>query len=45
MLFMYVDSESSTIITNSAEVLYDQKVEVTYNNKSYVAKFIDIWYY
>ena len=38
MLFMYVDSESSTIITNSAEVLYGQKVEVTYNNKSYVVE-------
>lgn len=38
MLFMYVDTESSTIITNSAEVLYGQKVEVTYNNKSYVVE-------
>lgn len=36
MLFIYVDSESSTIITNSAEVLYGQKVEATYNNKKYV---------
>ena len=36
MLFFYVDSESTTIITDSAEVLYGQKVEVTYNNKSYV---------
>lgn len=38
MLFIYVDSESSTIITDSAEVLYGQKVEVTYNNKSYVVE-------
>jgi len=38
MLFMYVDSESSTIITDSAEVLYGQKVEATYNNKSYVVE-------
>ena len=36
LLFFYVDSESTAIITDSAEVLYDQKVEVTYNNKSYV---------
>ena len=38
MLFLYVDSESTTIITESAEVLYGQKVEVTYNNKSYVVE-------
>lgn len=38
MLFFYVDSESTTIITDSAEVLYDQSVEVTYNNKSYVVE-------
>lgn len=38
MLFLYVDSESTTIITDSAEVLYGQKVEVTYNNKSYVVE-------
>jgi len=36
LLFFYVDSESTAIITDSAEVLYDQKVEVTYNSKSYV---------
>ena len=36
LLFFYVDSESTAIITDSAEVLYGQKVEVTYNNKSYV---------
>ncbi len=36
VLFLYVDSESTTIITDSAEVLYDQKVSVTYNNNSYV---------
>ncbi len=36
MLFMYVDSESTAIITDSAEVLYGQEVKVTYNNNSYV---------
>lgn len=36
LLFLYVDSESTTIITDSAEVLYGQKVNVTYNNNSYV---------
>ena len=36
LLFLYVDSESSAIITDSAEVLYGQKVSVTYNNNSYV---------
>ena len=36
MLFFYVDNESTAIITDSAEVLYGQKVEVTYNNKAYV---------
>ncbi len=35
-LFLYVDSESTAIITDSAEVLYGQKVSVTYNNNSYV---------
>ncbi len=35
-LFVYVDSESTTIITDSAEVLYGQKVKATYNNNSYV---------
>lgn len=35
-LFLYVDSESTAIITDSAEVLYAQKVEATYNNKAYV---------
>ena len=38
MLFLYVDSESTAIITDSAEVLYDQKVKVTYNDKSYVVE-------
>lgn len=38
ILFLYVDSESSSIITDSAEVLYDQQVEVTYNNNSYVVE-------
>lgn len=36
LLFLYVDSETTTIITDSAEVLYGQKVKVTYNNNSYV---------
>ena len=35
---MYVDSESTTIITDSAEVLYGQKVKATYNNNSYVVE-------
>lgn len=38
MLFMYVDSESTTIITDSAEVLYGQEVKATYNNNSYVVE-------
>ena len=38
ILFLYVDSESTSIITDSAEVLYDQQVEVTYNNNSYVVE-------
>ena len=36
VLFLYVDSESTAIITDSVEVLYGQKVSVTYNNNSYV---------
>ena len=36
ILFLYVDSESTAIITDSAEVLYGQKVKATYNNNSYV---------
>lgn len=36
LLFLYVDGESTAIITDSAEVLYGQKVSVTYNNNSYV---------
>lgn len=35
-LFLYVDSESTVIINDSAEVLYDQKVKVTYNSNAYV---------
>lgn len=35
-LFLYVDSESTIIIDDSVEVLYDQKVEATYNSNSYV---------
>lgn len=38
MLFAYVDSESTAIVTNSAEVLYGQKVEVSYNDKSYIVE-------
>ena len=37
-LFMYVDSESTTIISDSAEVLYGQKVKATYNNNTYVVE-------
>ena len=36
LLFLYVDSESTIIVNNSAEVLYDQKVKVTYNSNAYV---------
>ena len=36
LLFLYVDSESTTIITDSAEVLYGQTVKATFNNNSYV---------
>lgn len=36
LLFLYVDSESTAIITDSAEVLYGQEVNVTYNNNAYV---------
>lgn len=35
-LFLYVSNESTVIIDNSAEVLYGQKVEVTYNTNAYV---------
>ena len=35
-LFLYVDSESTIISNDSAEILYDQKVEVTYNSNAYV---------
>lgn len=38
LLFLYVDSESTAIITDSAEVLYGQKVEATYNNNAYVVE-------
>lgn len=38
ILFLYVDSESTAIISDSAEVLYGQEVQVTYNNKSYVVE-------
>ena len=38
LLFLYVDSESTTIITDSAEVLYGQEVKITYNNNSYVVE-------
>ena len=37
-LFLYVDNESTAIITDSAEVLYAQKVEVTYKNNAYVVE-------
>ena len=35
-LFLYVDSESTIISNDSAEVLYSQKVDVTYNSNAYV---------
>ena len=35
-IFLYVDSESTIIVNDSAEVLYDQKVKVTYNSNAYV---------
>lgn len=35
-LFLYIDNESTIIIDDSAEVLYGQKVEVTYNSNAYV---------
>lgn len=38
LLFLYVDSESTAIITDSAEVLYGQKIEATYNNNAYVVE-------
>ena len=38
MLFLYVDNESTAIITDSAEVLYGQKVKITYNNNAYVVE-------
>lgn len=38
LLFLYVDNESTTIISDSAEVLYGQKVEITYNNNAYVVE-------
>lgn len=38
LLFLYVDNESTAIITDSAKVLYGQKVEVTYNNNAYVVE-------
>lgn len=37
-LFLYVDSESTIIVDDSAEVLYDQKVKATYNSNSYVVE-------
>lgn len=36
LLFLYVDSESTAIITDSAEILYGQTVKVTYNSNAYV---------
>ena len=35
-IFLYVDSESTVISNDSAEVLYDQKVKATYNSNAYV---------
>ncbi len=39
-LFFYVDSQSSTMITSSAEVLRNQAVEATYNKEAYVIEGI-----
>lgn len=36
LLFFYVDSQSSTMINSSAEVLRNQIVEATYNKEAYV---------
>ena len=38
MLFLYVDNESTAIISDNADVLYGQKVEATYNNNAYVVE-------
>ena len=37
-LFLYVDSESTVIVNDSAEVLYDQQVKATYNSNAYVVE-------
>ena len=37
-IFLYVDSESTIIINDSAEVLYDQKVKATFNSNAYVVE-------
>ena len=37
-LFLYVDSESTIIVNDSAEILYDQKVKATYNSNAYVVE-------
>ena len=39
-LFFYVDSQSSTMIDSSAEVLRNQMVEATYNKEAYVIEGI-----
>lgn len=39
-IFLYVDNESTLIVNESAEVLYDQKVEVKYNTNAYVIEGI-----
>lgn len=39
-IFLYVDNESALIVNDSAEVLYDQKVEVKYNTNAYVIEGI-----
>lgn len=38
LLFFYVDSKSATLIDSSAEVLYDQKVDASYNAEAYVVE-------
>ena len=39
-IFFYVDAKSTTISETSAEVLYNQKVNVIYNEESYVIEGI-----
>lgn len=40
LLFYYVDSQASTVVDSSAEVLRNQEVEATYNKEAYVIEGI-----